>query len=472
MLDAKKIKSASIWSGLETASASLLGIVSILFLAQLLTPEQYGKIATAQFISGLIQIILSLGLNELIIQKKDLNENHIQTFWVTTIFLGVCSFIFCIFISYILYKNNYITISKILVFEGGISFFSLLSIVPTAIMMRNLNMKSFAIRNIFSRIIFFAFSIPLAMNGFGLWSIVFSNFIQVLVSFILIYIETRKTIPKKINFDIKILRKEIGFGYYVMVENLLWSFLSKILGLLIALFHGAAELGLYNMATKLTDTILGILNTGITRLTLPIFSSNQSSKENLLHVFQASTYYFNILSMPIFLFMALTAEFWVPIILGEKWKAIIVLVQIISVMYAVMNSRIFVGIAVKAIGKPKEFLKLSAFAAFITVICLTLTKNLSLSNSIIILATCRIVFTIPLGVYLMKKICGFSTYEQFFPLFKPILISSIIILLCELIRFLFPLGDNLIFVSQIFVNLGVFSFIFYVLFKTNSLKWK
>lgn len=472
MLNSKKIKSASIWSLLETITATGLGIFSIIFLAKLLTPEDYGMIATAQFISGFIQIILSLGLNEVIVQKKDLKENEIQTFWIATIGISFLAFLITMVISFIFYTNNQLIISKILIFEGINNVLIILAIVPTALLMRNLEMKSFFFRNIFSRIVFFIIAIPLALNEFGLWSIVYANLAQTLTSFILLFLVTKKLIPKKLFFDKSFFIESMRFGFFVMLESLLWSFLSRVLGLLIAIFHGTTSLGLYNMATRLTDTILNILNSSITRITLPIFSSVQDNKEKLLFAFQSSTYYFNILSMPIFFGMALTANYWIPLILGEKWNDVIPLIQIISTMYGIMYSRMFVGIAIKALGRSKEFLYLSFIAAIITLFAVFLTKNTNLSTMLLALAIPRIFITIPLGIFLMKKICKFSIIEQIVPLKMPILLGALVVMNVVFIQVFYKANLLISLVVQIGLSLVIFLIFNLILFKLNRLKWK
>ena len=156
MITPKRIKRAALWSSLEALSSLLLGIVSIVFLARLLSPQDYGQIATAQFISALIQLVLSLGLNEAIIQKKILSKNHIASALSGTIVLGIVGFIICILIAiiYYIYGNNK-NISVILLFEGITTFLALVSIVPIALLMRNLEMRSFAQRSIISKVFFF-----------------------------------------------------------------------------------------------------------------------------------------------------------------------------------------------------------------------------------------------------------------------------------------------------------------------------
>lgn len=473
MLNSKDIKSATIWSFTETFITMGLGIFSIVFLARILTPEDYGKVATAQFISGFIQVILSLGLSEVIIQKKDLDDDSIQTFWTATIGISAIAVLLCLIVSLLLFLSNQLIISKILVFEGFNTALILLSIVPTALLMRNLKMKVFALMTIFSRGIFFIVAIPLAFYDFGLWSIVYANLVQALLAFILLYIVTRSLIPKTLYFDKSLFLKSMNFGFYVMVESLLWSFLTRVLGILIAAFHGATALGLYHMTTKITDTILGILNSAITRISLPIFSSVQDNKNKLLFAFQASTYYFNLLSIPMFLGMALTSSYWVPLILSEKWNDIIPLVKIISIMYAVMYSRMFVGVAIKALGRSKEFLYLSLSAAIITVVALILTKNTDLTTALLALAIPRIVITIPLGIYLMKKICGFSLIEQVKPLQLPISLGLFVLIPVLFIQHTYTGSNQLINLSlQTSTSVFLFLVVILVLLKMNRLKWR
>lgn len=464
-MENKKIKSAGIWSIIETISATTLGLLSILVLAKIIGPTEYGKIALVQAISGVIQIILSLGLNELIIQKKDLKGNDLQTFWSVTLIMAVVGLSICMLIGFILIKFDMGDIGYIMMCESIITFFILLAIVPTAILMRDLRMKSFAIRNIFTRLLFFLVAIPLALNNFGVWSIVYAMMVQIICTFILIFIETKNRFNKSIKIDFFIVKNEMKFGYYVMIENFLWSFLTKILGILLGVFHGTQAVGLYNMASRLLDTIANVLNTAITRLALPIFSDKQDDKLGLLKSFQISTYYFNMLSMPTFIFIGITANLWVPIILGEIWIDMIPILQILSVMYAIMNTRLFVGIVMKAIGRSKDFLKLSILSAIVTVLSLLITYDRGLILSLTILVFFRFIITVPYGVYLMYKICSYNINEQFKYTVRPVVLTFIICLFVFLFEGMFDIGLKYGFLFNIFIFLFVFILFFIILGK-------
>lgn len=475
MITPKRIKRAALWSSLEALSSLLLGIVSIVFLARLLSPQDYGQIATAQFISALIQLVLSLGLNEAIIQKKILSKNHIASALSGTIVLGIVGFIICILVAIILYiYGNNKNISVILLFEGITTFLALVSIVPIALLMRNLEMKSFAQRSIISKVFFFLVAIPLVLQDFGLWSIVFANVVQSLISTFLIFMSARNILSPKLYFNFKLVKQLSVFGVFVMFENLLWSVISRLFGILIATFHGAHALGLFNMATRLTETILSILNTAISRLALPIFSNIQDNKNKLNDSFKKATNIFNLISMPAFFGMAYTCDIWVVLVLGEQWKEAIPIIQIVAIMYGIMFSRMFVGTAIKAVGKSQQYLYLSLVAAVITLVGAFVTKDMTLLDAILVWAFPRLLITIPLGMYLLKKLCGIGVIDQIKPLYLPILLSVIMLLSLQTLEpLILNISKNIIITSISTIISGIFIYliVFIILYKNKILKY-
>jgi len=455
---------------LEAGSSVLLSVISIVFLARVLTPNDYGEVATGQFISGLTQLVLSVGISESIIQKKNLKKSDVSSALFGTFFLGLFGAIICLFFAIFFYSEKNHTLTYIMFFESLCTFLTIFILVPSALLMRNLEMKAFTQRFLISRVLFFIIAIPLALNSFGLWSIVYANLFQVLISFVLIFHSSRKYLPNKINFNLYRFISLIKFGFFIMLENLLWNVMTRFFGLMIASFHGAAALGIYNMATRLADSVLNVLNTIITRMALPVFSSVQEDRRKLLFSFQSATLYFNIISMPIFVCMAITADYWVPMVLGEKWNPIIPVLQIVSIMYSIMYSRMFVGMVVKAVGHSKDFLYLSLSSAAITILAAFVTRNLTLEDTIFAFAFPRLLVTIPLGIYLLKKICNFSVYSQISPLNIPVVMTFIIAILIYLTQYTMKnFSPTFSFFIQTFVGVFTFLGMFLMLFKLGKL---
>lgn len=420
MFNNKKIKTAVIWSSIEAISSVSLSLISIIYLARILHPEDYGNVATAQIIASLIGLIFSFGLAEAIIQKKHLTESIKETAFTASIVFSFFALFTSIITLVVLYNVlNEKLVVYIFAFEIVGVLSTILSLVPTGLLLRELKTSELTKRTLVSRILFFAVAIPLAINGYGVWSIVFANLTQNISSLVLIFLATSKELPKKISIDRKIFRELFLFGFYVMAENIIWSVLSRVFSLLIASFHGTYALGLYNMATRITDAVLAVLSTVINRMALPLFSQVQDDLSKLHTIFSRATKIFNIVSMPAFTGMAITANFWVPVVLGDNWVPAIPIIQIISIMNAVIYSRIFVGTAMKAVGQSKRFMILSVISALLSIITVFVTKNYSLFETVGAWAIIRILITIPIGMYLMYKVLRMPYYSQIQSIIAP-----------------------------------------------------
>lgn len=471
MLDKVKVRNAAIWSSIEAVSNALLSILSIVYLARVLHPQDYGQIATAQIIGALLSLLLTLGLTEAYIQRREISDDVKSTVFIGTIFLAVlsllCSSVIYLFINYF-YHN--VMLSKVFSFEMINSVLTILSVLPTAILTRELRMSSFTKRTLLSRLIFFIVAIPCALNGMGVWSVVYANFIQILTSTLFLFYAIKRDFPKKLSFDLSIFKGLISFGFYVMIENILWNVMSRVFSILIAAFHGTYSLGVYNMATRITDAIVNILNTVVGRMALPLFSRCQDDNSLIYTAFSKATFLFNAVSMPAFTGMALTCNFWVPFVLGPSWNSSIPIIQIICIMNVFMFSRMFVGTAIKAVGKSKNFMYLSMSAAILSVLTVVLTKNYDLTFTMVSWTTVRILVTISIGVYLMNRIMNFGWKMQFKPILLP-LISTITMTI--VIYFLEMVGDfnnnNLVdFFIIAIVSVFVYFSLLYLLLKLRG----
>ncbi|WPO25346.1 oligosaccharide flippase family protein [Raoultella ornithinolytica] len=445
MFSKRNVRIAALWSGIEALSSVVLSLISIVYLARILHPTDYGNIAMAQVIAGLVGLIFSFGFAEAIIQRKEINDEVKATAFLASVFFCVCTLLVSfatILILHFFIKEQ--VVIYIFMFEIAGVIFTLLSILPTALLLRQLKMSAFTKRTLISRGIFFVITVPLASYGYGIWSVVFGNLAQSFVSMVLLFIATRKEMPRKINFNFLIFKDLFGFGIYVMAENILWSVLSRVFSLLIASFQGTYALGLYNMATKITDAVLNVMNTVVSRMALPLFSQVQDDNQKLRNIFARTTKLFNVISMPAFFGMAITCSEWVPVILGNSWSNAIPVIQIIAVMYAIMYSRMFVGTAMKAVGQSKRFMILSAISAVLSIVTVLITRNMSLIDTMIYWAVVRVAVTIPIGIFLMQRILKMDALEQLKPVFVP-LFSSLV------------MGTVLLFLDR-FVELDKYGF--------------
>ncbi len=473
MISRHKIRNAALWSAFEALSSAGLSVISIIFLARILKPEDYGQIAAAQIIAALLVLIFSLGLSEAVIQKKNLSINHQLTVLWGSCASAVIVLCICLSISFYLYFiGGSKIVGLVLVFEGVGAALQLLVILPTGLLLKNLDVSVLTKRNLISRIVFFVIAIPMALYGYGLWSIVFANLFQYFTAFILFFYQSRKIIPRGYYFSFKDFFELCRFGLFVMLENLLWTVLTRVFSLLILNFHGTTQLGIYNISTRLTDAVLNILNTVIGRMALPVFSSVQDDRQKLSSFFFNATKLFNIVSMPAFVGLAFTCQYWVPIVLGTQWIEAVPIIQIIAIMNAIMFSRIFVSQLMKAVGESRRFLFLSFTSAFVAILAALVTAKLSLYETMLAWSSMRVLITIPLGIYLVYKIIHIKAFEQLRPIFLPFVVTIIMIFTMVIFRFFSEksLLSNVVSITlEIGVGLITYSFIIVILIKTKKI---
>ena len=85
----QEMKKGLFWTALDKYSGQIIGIVISMVLARLLTPYDYGVVATASVLLGFLSIFTSIGIGPAIIQRKDLVQEDLNNIFTFSIILGL-----------------------------------------------------------------------------------------------------------------------------------------------------------------------------------------------------------------------------------------------------------------------------------------------------------------------------------------------------------------------------------------------
>src|SRR5690348_9557750 len=80
----------AIWMVLFKALERSLGLISMLVLARLLTPSDFGLVAMATSLIALLELFSAFGLDTALIQRNDATPVHYNTAWTLNVIAG-CS---------------------------------------------------------------------------------------------------------------------------------------------------------------------------------------------------------------------------------------------------------------------------------------------------------------------------------------------------------------------------------------------
>lgn len=85
----KQIAKGTVWTVFMRLSMRFLGIISLLILARLLVPDDYGLVAKAVLIGGFLELITQFGFSAALIRNQNATQQDYDTVWTLSVIRAV-----------------------------------------------------------------------------------------------------------------------------------------------------------------------------------------------------------------------------------------------------------------------------------------------------------------------------------------------------------------------------------------------
>ncbi len=390
------------WSALDSWGRQFISLGVFLTLARLLGPETFGLVALSSVFLGFLQVFLDQGLSQAIVQRQDVEREHLDTaFWTN---LGVSAFVAILSIACAglvadSFKEPQIT--SIIRFLSLGFIINAFSSVQEAIFQRKLAFKSLAIRSLVAVVIGGVVGITMAFTGFGVWSLVgqqlSNSFVQVLV---LWWVSDWRP---GFRFSQRHFKELFAFGVNVMGMNL-FNFLNRRSDdFLIGYFLGSTALGYYSVAYRLLLTLTQLLTSIIVKVSLPTFSRLQQEPERLRNALYQAIQFTSLITFPGFLATVILAPEIVTVIFGEKWSPSIPVMQVLNLIGILYAYFYFNASVMMAMGKPSWKLALDFVQAVSNVVAFAI----AVQWGIVAVAAAYVIrgyLMVPLNIWVVWKL--------------------------------------------------------------------
>jgi PST family polysaccharide transporter len=318
----KNLRQRTISSGIITIGAQIaqfvLSMGSIMILARLLTPHDFGLLAMVMTLTGYLRIFKDAGLSTATVQREGITHAQVSNlFWINLALGASMSVIFALCAPAIAWfyrepRLSAITFALSLTFvlEGSVA-------QHLAILNRQMRFTVLAVIQIVSMMAGIALAIAMAWLACGYWSLVALQLTTPIVAMILIWLATpwRPQLPTRASGT----RSLVNFGANMAASGLIWTLARSTDGILIGKFFGSNSLGLYSRSAALLHRPLEQLLGPIDKVFVPMFCRIQSEPERyrrtLLQVFET-------VALVSFLFTGLILALARPLtllLLGPKW---------------------------------------------------------------------------------------------------------------------------------------------------------
>ena len=296
----------------------ILQIVSLMILARLLTPEDFGLVAMVTSIIGFVALFKDMGLSMATVQRAEINHAQISTLFWFNVVVGVIMALLVSGIAPIIvwfFKEPMLFGITIV---SSLSFiFAGFTIQHQALLRRQMRFVSLAGIEVSAMIIGVVTAIVLAFLGAGYWAVVLMPIAVAMATMVGVWImfKWKPGLPVR-NSGV---RSMLAFGGNVTGFNVVNYFARALDKILIGRSWGAGQLGLYERAYRLLLFPIQQINAPLSAVVIPALSRLQSDAPRYRRYYLKVISFIALVTMPLMMFTIMMSETIIRLVLGANW---------------------------------------------------------------------------------------------------------------------------------------------------------
>lgn len=258
---------------------------SVILLARLLTPDDFGVVAMVTSVVGIAEIVRDFGLSSAAIQAKTLSHAERSNLWWINTGIGALCTLFIVALAPLLarvyHDDRVVGIAVVL---SGLVIVSGANAQLRADMTRGMRLSSLVITDVTAQISAVAVAIGMALTGWGYWAVVGQQITFVVVGFVMNALQCR-WIPSRPDRHTPMARF-FRYGGGVLGTQLIGFATNNIDNVALGAVWGAGPLGNYSRAYQLLMVPIEQINAPMTRVVLPVLSRAREDHETFTRYVQ------------------------------------------------------------------------------------------------------------------------------------------------------------------------------------------
>lgn len=317
------------WNLVEQVLVYVVVFIATIFLSRILLPEEFGLFGMLTVLGNLATLVVGMGLSYSVIHNQTLVPEDFSTIFWFNLFLGLLTalafFVGAPVIATFYGQSDLIVITRLFC----IGFIAQgVNSVPVGLLIKGMQFKKLAITNTVAIILSYTVSIVLALEGYGVWSLVVHFIVLhiITVSLNLTFCGWRPTL----SFHLAALHKVKKFSTNFLGSQLIDFSANNLDSILIGKYAGKKDLGFFGRASALVTIPVTSLGYVLNRTFFPWFSALQKDLVDLNYRYTQSLRVLIMLVIPILLLLSATSKEVVLLLFGNQWAAIAPFVTLLS----------------------------------------------------------------------------------------------------------------------------------------------
>ena len=354
----KKIFFNSIlWSFVQQFSTQLTSFIIQLVLVRFISPAEFGLVGMLAVFIGIGMALFDGGMTSSLIRENKSDDSDYSTIFYYNFICSILVYLILYILAPIVAEfYNQQTLVKITRVYGLTFIFSAFGAVQNAILIKNMRFKAQAILTLPPQILGGIVGVFLAVNGYGVWALVYSMLITSFLNSLLLWVFSNW--KPSLTFNIVKFKYHFTYGYKMAISSILDNIFTNIYSIVIGKLFNPTLVGYYTRANSLVMLPVGNISIVLNRVVFPLFSKVQNDIVALKKLYKKiMQIVFFIISPAIALMILLSREI-VFLLFSEKWLPIVPIFEILCISGLIYPLHLYNLIILQVKGKSGLFLKL------------------------------------------------------------------------------------------------------------------
>jgi len=329
-----KVLTAIRWTVIARFSGQFFAWAVTIFVIRILSPADYGLMAMAMVLTSLLFLINNIGLDSVLIQRPNLDQQTRAQIFGIVIVTNLACFLIMIFAAEPLARffgePGLAVLIRVLALQFLILVFEAL---PQSKLERELDFKKRSIVEFITMLAASLVTLLLALAGTGVWSLVIGHLVGMASRILGLNLIARCLCRPR--FSLKGMRNALGFGGFVSIDKILWFVFAESDKFIGGKILGKELLGFYSVANHLASLPINKLGGLISSVAFPAFSKVHMDMDKVRFYLQKAIRLMSLVAFPVFFGMSSVAPTAVSLFLGDKWQGVVLPLQILAIVMPV-----------------------------------------------------------------------------------------------------------------------------------------
>ena len=343
------------WITIARVGAEVLLFLTMVALARLIPPSEFGKFAIALFMQELAIGVLGEGIGSALVQRRSVRREHLQAGLVLALGLetGLAIVTLFVFAPLIFAPLFGASTAGLVQLSTPIFVLTALGTVPQAVLQRRLDFRRLGLIQLAAVLVRSLTSVALALfAGLGASALVLGAVAAAAVGTGLA-LACAPVPPPRLRR--RAVRELAGYGVPASIAAISWAGFRNVDYAIVGARLGAASAGLYWRAFQLAVEYQKKISVVMYQVAFPILSRAESV-EDMFILRLRMVRLLTVILFPCLAALVVLAPVLIPWMLGPSWESAVVPTQILVVAGAATLVIDAVGATLMAAGRPRALL--------------------------------------------------------------------------------------------------------------------